>query len=78
MTSDPRLIRCIRGPILLITLGVLMVVHQFTSVSFSRLWPVLVIVLGVMVLLERLGPSTDSAVPPAAGPGPFPGVPGGN
>ena len=85
MISDARLIRCIRGPVMLITLGVLLIIHQFTSASFSQLWPVLVIVLGIMILLERLSGQGDPGLPPpsSGGPfgtttGPFPGPSGSN
>ncbi len=47
------LIVAIRGPILLITLGGLFVMEQFGSFSFSRTWPILIIVFGVLKLLER-------------------------
>lgn len=43
----------IRGPVLLITVGVLFAIHQAGVLSFSRTWPLLVIVIGVMKLLER-------------------------
>ncbi len=43
----------IRGPILLITLGSLFAIHQAGILSFSRTWPLLIIVIGVMKLLER-------------------------
>lgn len=46
-------VRAIRGPVLLITLGVLMVLEYFQDVSFSRTWPVLLIVFGIMKLWER-------------------------
>lgn len=46
-------IRAIRGPILLITLGVILAIDHFGPVGFSRTWPVLIIVIGLMKLLER-------------------------
>jgi hypothetical protein len=49
----------IRGPVLLVTVGVLFAVHQAGILSFSRTWPLLIIVIGVMKLLER-----TSAPPP--------------
>jgi len=57
-------VQALRGPILLITLGILFAVHQAGVLSFSRTWPLLLIVVGVMKLLERM------AVPP--GPPPVP------
>lgn len=46
----------IRGPILLITLGVLLAVDQFGVYSFGRTWPVLLIVFGIFKLAGRSGP----------------------
>ena len=46
-------LQSIRGPVLLITLGVLFAIHQAGILSFSRTWPLLIIVIGIMKLLER-------------------------
>ncbi|MEN6606684.1 MAG: DUF5668 domain-containing protein [Bryobacteraceae bacterium] len=48
------LIRVLRGPILLITLGVLFLVGQTTMHSIWRTWPVFLIMYGVLKLLERI------------------------
>ena len=53
--NNPTLLRAIRGPIMLITLGVLLSIDHFGSVSFARTWPVLLIVFGVFKLMERSG-----------------------
>jgi LiaF transmembrane domain len=45
----------IRGPILMITLGVLLVIDQMGTYSFGRTWPVLLIVFGLFKLAERAG-----------------------
>jgi hypothetical protein len=45
--------QAIRGPILLITIGVLFAVHQAGIISFARTWPLIIIVIGVMKLIER-------------------------
>ncbi len=59
------LIQAIRGPIMLITLGVLVALDYFQGVSFlRRTWPVLLIVFGVLKLLERAGR-------PPVDPGPY-------
>jgi hypothetical protein len=42
------------GPILLIALGVLFALQQFTEISFRQTWPLLLILLGVMELAKRL------------------------
>ena len=58
-------VQAIRGPLLLITLGVLFAIHQAHILSFARTWPLMLIMIGVMKLLERL----------VSGPAPMP--PGG-
>jgi hypothetical protein len=51
----PGFLCAIRGPVMLITLGVLLSIDHFGSVSFARTWPVLLIVFGVFKLAERSG-----------------------
>lgn len=46
--------RACRGPILLITIGVLFAAQQAGVASFERTWPLLIIVLGLMKLVERM------------------------
>jgi hypothetical protein len=46
--------QAVRGPILLITVGILAAVHQAGVISLSRTWPLIIIVIGVMKLIERL------------------------
>lgn len=60
-------IQAIRGPILLITLGVLFAIHQAGLLPFSRTWPLLLIVIGLMKLFERMALRPVS-VPPPGGP----------
>jgi len=43
-----------RGPVLLITIGILFALHQADVLSFSRSWPLLIIAVGVMKLIERV------------------------
>ena len=52
--SSYALIRAVRGPIVLITLGTLFWLDQSEQISFGRTWPVLIIVIGVMKLIERM------------------------
>ena len=60
-----------RGPILLITVGVLFALHQADILRFGLTWPILIIVLGVMKLLERTaGPRAFVAPPPFTPPYP--------
>jgi hypothetical protein len=66
--NDRSLVRAIRGPITLITVGVLFAFNNFTPYGFSQTWPVLLIVFGLLSLLRR---GTEQAPPP-----PPPGGPG--
>ncbi len=45
------LIRALSGPLLLITLGVLLAIDHLGRVSFGRTWPVLLIVFGAVQTL---------------------------
>ncbi len=49
----PRLVCSLRGPVILFTLGVLTALQAFDVIRFGRTWPVLVIVIGALMLLER-------------------------
>ena len=53
--TNQDLIRAVRGPIVLITLGVLAALDQAGGVSFWRTWPALLIVGGVLALADRVG-----------------------
>ena len=55
----PGFLCAIRGPVMLITLGVLLSIDHFGNVSFARTWPVLLIVFGVFKLAERSGARTS-------------------
>jgi hypothetical protein len=46
-------IRAIRGPILLMVLGALILIDHRGDVSFWRTWPLLLITGGILVLAER-------------------------
>jgi hypothetical protein len=48
------LIQAIRGPIMLITLGTLVAIDYFGIYGFSRTWPLLIIIFGVLKLLEKI------------------------
>lgn len=65
MNATTSYVRAIRGPVLLITLGTLLAVDHGGGASFWRTWPALLVILGILILAERL------AVTPA-GPPPFP------
>lgn len=59
--SDYHWVRAIRGPITLITLGVLFALNNFTGYGFDKTWPVLLIVFGLLSLLRR---SVEPPPPP--------------
>jgi Domain of unknown function (DUF5668) len=60
--------QAIRGPILLIVIGILFAVHQAGVLPFSRTWPLLIIVVGVMKLIERWYVPRPPFPPPPGGP----------
>ncbi len=67
MRGDERsMIRAIRGPVTLITVGVLFALNNFTEYRFDQTWPVILIVFGLMSLLGR---STERIPPPPPPPG---------
>ncbi len=53
--TGANLLQAIRGPVLLVTLGLLMAADQLDRMSFSRTWPVLLILFGLFKLAEHLG-----------------------
>jgi len=61
--SERSLVNAIRGPVTLITLGVLFALNNFTNYGFDKTWPVLLIVFGLLSLLRR---SVETAPPPTA------------
>jgi uncharacterized protein YaaW (UPF0174 family) len=58
--TPPSLISAVRGPVMLITLGVLLAMDHAGSISFGRTWPVLLIVFGLFKLAERAGAKSAS------------------
>ncbi len=66
--SDVYLVRAIRGPITLITIGVLFALNNFTQYRFEQTWPVILIVFGLLSLLRRgtqtFTPETPGGAPP--------------
>ena len=61
-------IRAIRGPIILITVGALFVLQNFTNIDFGQTWPVLLIVIGLLSLLGRSARTAPPGQPPVPPP----------
>ena len=59
------LLRSIKGPVIMITIGVLFAADQFTDYHFHETWPVLLIVIGLMQLLGGRRRRADYYPPPA-------------
>ncbi|MBS1874518.1 MAG: hypothetical protein JSU00_14985 [Acidobacteria bacterium] len=64
--NSANLIQAIRGPVMLITLGLLFVIDHFGSYGFGSTWPLLVIIFGVLKLAERAS-APAPAEPPQGG-----------
>jgi Domain of unknown function (DUF5668) len=68
MNDSYSTIRAIRGPVTLITIGVLFALNNFTQYGFDRTWPVILIVFGLLSLLRRgmqpTGPAGAPNMPP--------------
>ena len=70
------LLRSIKGPVIMITIGVLFAVDRFTDYHFHQTWPVLLIVVGLLQLVGGRRRRADyyppahpsAATPPAATP----------
>jgi len=57
------------GPVVLITLGVLFLIDQYSMYSIGRTWPILLIVIGVVKLLQWNAPLTGHVDVSQIGPG---------
>jgi hypothetical protein len=53
MISSNELVRAVRGPIILITIGTLFALDHFTPYGFHQTWPVILIVIGLLTLIGR-------------------------
>lgn len=60
------LLRSIKGPVIMITIGVLFAADRFTDYHFHQTWPVLLIVVGLMQLLGGRYRRADYYPPPPA------------
>ena len=54
MPTNVSLFCAVRGPLMLITLGTLMAIDHAGGMRFSRTWPVLIIVFGILKLAEYM------------------------
>jgi len=68
------LIRRLRGPAFVILVGVTALLNQWGVLSFTRSWPLYLILAGVLGLAERAALSVAPPLPPVY---PNPYVPGG-
>lgn len=73
---SPRRPRSLFGPLLLIAIGALFLLRNFGVISsnafwwwFSRYWPVLLILLGLVRLIEYVWARQSGSPPPRVGPG---------
>jgi hypothetical protein len=48
--QSTKLVCAVRGPLILITVGVLFAFDKFTAFRFNQTWPVLLIVIGLLSL----------------------------
>jgi len=54
-SNSSSLLRSVRGPVMLVTLGTLFMIDHSGGIAFTRTWPVLLIVFGLLRLGEYLG-----------------------
>lgn len=81
--NEVSLVRAIRGPVTLITVGALFALNNFTPYEFNRTWPILLIVFGLLSLLRRgteppRRPYPGAAAPPYYQPPVTPGTDAGS
>lgn len=56
------------GAAVLVTLGVLFLAEEFTRISFHQSWPLILIVIGVVLFLQRTASAAGHANPVSAEP----------
>lgn len=52
---DGALLRSLRGPVMVIVVGILFLIDQAGGAGFGKTWPVLLIAMGLLRLGEYLG-----------------------
>ena len=72
--SNGSVVRAIRGPVCLITIGALFALNNFTSYRFDQTWPVILIVFGLLSLLKRGVETSAPPPPPPQRPGGYTGA----
>ena len=68
--NNANFLQALRGPLMLITLGILFAIDHFGPFSFGRTWPLLIIVFGILKLAERAVAPPEPVrpdAPPAGG-----------
>jgi hypothetical protein len=60
------LLRAIKGPVIMITIGVLFAADRFTDYHFYQTWPILLIVIGILQFVAGRGRRADYYPPPGA------------
>jgi hypothetical protein len=61
------------GPLVIVTLGVLFLIDQYTMYGIGRTWPIILIVIGIVKLLQWNAPVTGHVDGLRTGPGAPPG-----
>lgn len=69
------LIRRLRGPAFLLLVGVIALLAQAHILSWSRSWPLYLILAGVLLLAERAALAAEGYPPPPYPGGGYPGAP---
>jgi len=68
--NDQQLVHALRGPVIMITIGVLFLLDNMTAFQFGQTWPILLIVIGVLALAggtRRSRAIYGPGLPPPAG-----------
>ena len=55
LADSAALMRAVRGPLIMITIGILFALDEFTGLSFGKTWPAILIVVGILNLSRFAG-----------------------
>lgn len=75
---NSNLFAAIRGPIMLIAVGVLFAIDHAGVFGIRQSWPVLLVLIGLLKLLEHLTAESRTPGPPMPGPSTPGSMTGGN